>query len=242
MGKSSPFYRRFPPKTRFKELDQRIFISNDPPFVYFRIPKAANTNVIATLYFARHGNLEAPRREILAHKVSGLRPVDLTEDEVDRVLSAPSFSVVRNPYTRFLSAYINKMTRARDVRHKVLAALGKAEGESVSIDEFIGYLEDGGLRDDGHWCPQSWLIPVGARSLTYLGRIESIESDVEKILTGIYGRPIPFQNYNGGRSQSNDQVGMYLTADRKARIYRLYEEDFDELNYPTSLPLRAPEA
>lgn len=236
MGKNAPFYRRYPPRIPFKEQDQRVFISDDPPFVYFRIPKAANTNIVATLYYARHGHLDAPRKEIISYKLATRSPGDLAESEVDLILSATSFSVVRNPYTRFLSAYLNKMNQAHDVRHKVLTALGKPADHEVSIDEFIGYLEDGGIRQDGHWCPQSWLIPIGVRNLTHLGRVETLEADVEAILADIFGRPIAFQNYNGGQSRANDRIADYVTGDRQARIFRLYEEDFDELRYPAALP------
>lgn len=239
--KRSPFFARYPAKTLLRAVDRRICISDDPPFVYFRIPKAANTNVIATLFYAQHGHLDVSLRTVNAHKTSFRNASSLSADEVDSLLqSHTTFSVVRNPYTRFLSGYLEKLAEKRGPgagpRDKVVHWLDRDPKQPILIDEFLDYLEQGGRGKDPHWMLQSNLIPIGPERLDFIGRIESIGRDVPQILRKVFGRDIPFQTFNRNATSAGRRAPQMLTADHIARLKRIYAEDFERLGYSTVFP------
>lgn len=231
-----PFYQRFPARVSVKKLDQRICVSDDPEFVYFRIPKAANTNVIASLYYAVHGNLDVSINVVNQYKMSFRRPSGLSEFEVGSLLSTHvSFTVVRNPFARLLSVYLEKLVYGTTLKAPTLERLGKGPDGDISIDEFLEFLEGGGLRKDLHWCRQVDLVPVGIDKLSFVGRVESIAADVGGILSSIFGRPCIFRDFHQRRTNAASRIHEFLTPERQKKIVRLYGEDFEQLAYSTNL-------
>jgi hypothetical protein len=234
--RETPFYQRFPARQMVGKVDRHVCISDDPAFIYFRISKAANTNVTATLFYARHGHLNVGIDDINAYKLSFRRPSDLSEAEVDGLLDThPSFAVVRNPYARFLSAYLGKIANKTREKEKVAAWLGRELDQPILIEEFLDYLEQGGILRDPHWCRQTDMILIGVGRLRHLVRTESVERDLPPVLAEIFGRPIPFQNFNKRVRHASRRAPDLLSDELLARLHRLYRVDFRELGYPKKL-------
>lgn len=230
--RASPFFRRYP--TRLKAgADSRCALSDEHGFAYFRVPKAANTNVMASIYFAVHGHLDVPFQEWLPYKVSFRRPSSLSEEEVERFFKTyTTFSVVRDPATRTLSAYFNKIARQSREKPIVASRLGRPVEQPISFDEFLAFLEDGGRDLNPHWSRQVDLIPVGVERLDYLGRVENLDDDIAAILSSIFGRPLTLKNFNKHGTEATKRATSQLSADDRDRIYRLYDEDYHQLGYP----------
>src|SRR5690606_32687066 len=84
-----PFYRRYPPRFPVSVIDFRISIDHAARFCYFRIPKAANTTIIARLYMEQNGLREVDPSRLPDIKLNGYtRPSRLSRAEVDRVMSS----------------------------------------------------------------------------------------------------------------------------------------------------------
>jgi hypothetical protein len=231
-----PFYRRFPyrgPMDLFK-LDPRGAYSPLEPFFYNRIPKAANTTITQVLF--EHTRFR-PRQARRTHpKYQFLRPLWLSSREVLRLeRQAWVFTVVRNPYSRVLSAYLDKVVRRR---HQGLRFLTWAARHSQP-ESFLGfcrYLEAGGLFLDMHWAPQADILCLPLERFDFIGRVETLEEDLAHILQHLYGPeaggPAVRAGTTTGASARLDEA--YGPEERQI-VNRLYGRDFDQFGYDRRL-------
>ncbi|HJO36139.1 MAG: sulfotransferase family protein [Pseudomonadota bacterium] len=234
----SPFHRRFPSRSPEMALtvNRRIAVDTARRFIYFRVPKAANSTVVRSLM------ANDPSRYAKAAKRAFSRPDALSRRQV-RALPAGYFlfTVVRNPYARIASAYLDKVVRGAAsptlLSHaralKVLAHLGKPAGASVSFAEFCRYLAEGGIDGDPHWFRQVDLIPCGPERLHFIGRVESLAVDLASILARINGTPTPApeRDWVRHRTGANERLAALYDADTLAAVRTLYAEDFARLGY-----------
>src|SRR5437762_1100576 len=152
----------------------RIFCSPEFAFIYFRIPKSANSTVALTLAQCMGSGLSP------ADDMTGARSKDFGNRFLESKIFFPhqldryfTFTFVRNPFTRVLSAYLDKVaTRTA----KFQKALGLND-EEVSFSRFLERLNDGYLMKNVHWAPQVALLPVEPRRLSFLGHVENIDTD-----------------------------------------------------------------
>jgi hypothetical protein len=127
--------------------------------------------------------------------------------------------------------YRDKISGTGSKREYVNRFLGRPLNDTVSFDQFLYYLEHGGIALNPHWVPQATLIPGGIQNLDYWGKLESIETAFLHISTRIYGRPAPlrFASHNPTGSSLSDPL---LTQVNKQRLTKLYHSDFEAFSYP----------
>jgi len=85
-----------------------------------------------------------------------------------------------------------------------------------------------------HFWPQSKYIVLGdSIAIDYIGRIESIQKDFNKICDVLgLNKDLPHRN----KSQTERPVRRYYTSDATKRVVEeIYGEDFNRLNYERSL-------
>ena len=204
----------------------RSCISPQGGYCYFRIPKCANSTIVKTLAF---------------HDPSiGLRPDDIGGEAAKasfaHLLNAGvwfpeqllrryfCFTFVRDPYVRALSAYLDKGF--------------KVEVPLNCFADFLGYLENGGLYSNAHWAPQVSLIPVPVRRLDFIGKVETIDADLDTVGRRIFGDA----NWRGQvakqteRQGSANRLAEYYDESLRQRVFALYRADFETLGYSTDLP------
>ncbi len=228
----TPIFNIYKPNITLRMANSRCAISKQSQFVYFRIPKAANSTVISTLYFAENGEIADSFDAINTIKKSYFTPGNLNMDELEFVLSDYwKFTLVRNPYDRILSAYLDKIVRNRPQKEWAEIYFGKYK-DSITFDEFLDYLEFGnGVYDDPHWALQTDLIFMPLNEIDFVGRFENFENDIAIIAKNIFGREVDAVNWNPHSTESDSRRCEYLTVDRIRRIYRIYQKDFELLKY-----------
>ncbi|SEP14781.1 sulfotransferase family protein [Aquisalimonas asiatica] len=180
----TPFHSTYPSRSDFvmNHVDRRMAVDRERGFIYFRIPKAANSTICYRL--ARQKNPDIDNADDA--KRSFLRGSDLTWDEVKHLKDRfYLFTFVRNPYSRIASAYLDKVERMKPKQQQVLSNLQKGDGTPLTFLEFCRYLDRGGLYDDPHWFPQVDLIPADVDMLDFVGRVESLETDLSKVASTI---------------------------------------------------------
>lgn len=240
----SNYYKRSHPL--FKNVDKRVNIDwvinramlSDNKFCYFRIPKCANSTIVKTLlyyYPSYHydsndskGSLAKKAFRGSIYKVKKIDPITFSDNLF-------CFTFVRNPYSRLLSAYLDKLVsqvgkpKYAKIRSKILKTQKKTE---LSFNDFVSFLETDGLFSDPHWCPQYSLIPIPLDLLAYIGKVEQLHDDLGELIPKIFNI-----EYKGlvlreeGRQRAKEKSSHFYNEELIERVFNLYRKDFEYFGY-----------
>lgn len=228
----APFHWRFPSASRAMtyEVDRRIAVDRDRGFIYFRIPKAANSTVTATLFPSDQAEVapdEAKRAFVRASDLSRREVAELTQRFF-------LFTVVRNPYVRLASAYLHKIKNGIKARHQVLESFRCANPDEVSFAEFCRFIAEGGRNLNPHWYRQVDLIPCGVERLHFVGRVESLAEDMASITAriggGVRGK---MRNITVHGTGASEKLRELYSAETVAIVRESYAADFAKFGYRT---------
>lgn len=160
----SAFFRKFPSGDSVFLVNSRTLIDFQRQFVYSRIPKAANSTVVATLYVEETDHDTSKSVRYL--KRGEIAPVELSREQVSTLTdSFFKFTFVRNPYSRVVSCYLDKFLRPHSVGEKARRLMGMSSGSEVTFTRFLELIStDRGRLLDAHWARQTELLafPVTA--------------------------------------------------------------------------------
>jgi len=226
-----PFYRRHPyggPLGLFT-VDMRGAYSPEDGFFFNRVPKAANSTIMATLgdysgyskRFSRGGK-----------KSRFLRPARMSAAEVARMdAEAFRFTFVRDPYGRALSAFADKVVRKRKQARPFFRWLGRVE--APAFIDFLRFLEDGGAMSDAHWAPQSDLMLLPVAEFHLVGRLERLEADLSAVVERVFAPAAPLAIRRAGpRTDSHRSLEGAYTPEAIGIVNRVYAADFETFGYP----------
>jgi hypothetical protein len=227
-----PFYRKYGyalPVSIF-ELDLRVFISHELGVLFNGIGKAGHSSVVLNLAKAQYGeDLDIGG----AKKHAFAKPSSLSRDEVERLDEYFKFTLVRNPYTRTLSAYLDKVVRGKVVPEPLARS---TSGRAPSFLDFCLYLEDGGLHDALHWAPQTAQMVIPVSAFDKIARLESFNEDFDAVLRhiGLGERleALGIGKYDAHKTQSDQKRDQYYCSRSRDIIARLMADDFRLLGYP----------
>jgi len=140
------------------------------------------------------------------------------------------FSMVRDPFSRIASLYVNKF----EDQSKVSAAgyeyrryLGGYIPREIDFDRFVSKVCD--IPDnlsERHFKSQSYLLQVESSKIDYIGRLERVDTDY-KMLTQRFGLP-PLSMSNRSAGYSVDQ--MY-SVDSLKRVAQRFSDDVENFGY-----------
>ena len=171
-----------------------------------------------------------------AKKSAFKTPTSLGFSQVKEVLeNYYKFTFVRDPFSRILSAYLQKIeqgkgTRKAKYKKMIRKRLGLNPNHEISFDDFIHYLDQGGIMDDPHWIPQSYYIDMlGHDKLHFVGRVENLIQDLHKLYCEILGNDNFFlPKYKKKETGSTNQLDKYYTRKSKKMIENLYVKDLEK--------------
>jgi hypothetical protein len=229
---STPFHSHFKTRAAAKTVDSRAYVCAEKKYVYFRIPKAANSFIFANLIFLEKG-VRLSLSEADKQKNKGISLSSLSASEIETIMSDYyKFTFVRNPYTRVLSAYLDKIARKKKQSQIVYSALNKSPESIISFEEFLDFLTSREcLYSDPHWIPQSDLIPFANCELNHIGRLENIEEDLCVVTRYLFGTsdiiPLAISHATGANAAATD----LLNLNNVKLIYSIYNRDFERFGY-----------
>ncbi|MEA3438223.1 MAG: sulfotransferase family protein [Thermodesulfobacteriota bacterium] len=231
-NKNPAFYKAYPIKLNRNIIENGLAISTAHKYVYARVYKSANSTVISSLYNAENNNRIIGLDDIQKIKDNYFtKPGELSKIDLENLDSYYKFTIVRNPYRRILSAYLDKIKNRNGSKRKIVTKLlNKNPNDQITFNEFLGFLENGGLRQNGHWAPQTDFLVFPIDQYNYIGKLENLQKDLTHILTTTYGKDCPIVSVNEHKTDSRNKT-KELTASDKLRIYNLYMDDFKNFNY-----------
>ena len=224
----SPFFRAYPLRTKGMDINVnlRTAVDRQRGFIYFRIPKAANSTVMVNLL---EGELVGPSKNA---KRAYARVSSLSKEEVSKLTDRFFlFTVVRDPYSRVASAYLDKIVRGKRSA-KVCEKLSSLDGGDISFTDFCRYLQSGGVDGDPHWYRQVDLIPCGYDRLHFIGHLESLNTDLKHILQEIGSKPLEDnKSWDHHRTGAKSRLKELYTQECIDLVSSVYEEDFAAFGY-----------
>lgn len=217
------------------KLNPRAAFSPIELFFYNRIPKAANTTITSILHQSSKFRPAISRRHSNP-KYQFLTPFSMTGRQVENLeQNTFKFTFVRNPYTRTLSAFLDKVGRKRHQGRRFLA-WAETNNQPQSFLGFCRYLDTRGLFDDMHWAPQTKILFLAPNQFNFIGKVENIQIDLPHVLNTIFGaselKDVP---QLGTTTAASSHVLDAYGPEEAAIIQRLYADDFEQLGYDDRL-------
>ena len=192
-------------------------------------------------------------------------------DKVETLLNdgrAFRFAFARNPFSRIVSAYLNRVAnlglesydhsgyvvKAReDRRRKILAwKTGRDPGtvntgDDIGFEDFIRFVcQQDAFDMDRHWYFQGRTMHVDFIEYDFIGRVENFDSDFARVMQEIPQKP-NFKwcrdrlNATGGKAKRSSYRDFFSPELEKIFVER-FAEDFETFGYPdrvcTSKPVR----
>ena len=225
-------------RTRSKvEFQCQPLISLQRKYVFFPISKSANSSIKALLFRSELAgtHLQAPQRVHEAVSSPLVLPYQLGEECLAEVLENggfKKFTVVRNPYDRVLSCYLDRLQKEHTRPYKKIAkVLGTS---SISLGDFLEVVAEQRYEEmDIHYRPQSVEVAAGHVRFDVVGKFEHLEHDVKRIVELAYpelaGQKLGFRapDKTGAASRRREYYGR-----READLVRrIYKEDFEMFGY-----------
>lgn len=203
--------------------------------VYLNNPKVACSTIKAALWRQVAG--DPPEDHDSLHRLPG-SPFDPDARHLAWAEKAFVFTLVRNPYSRLLSAYLDKIRGRKGWGWSQLVVQHALNpDEAPSFDAFVEMIADDSPETlDAHWKPQVLNVLHPLLHPNFTGRFESIAEDLPAILAQAFGRPIPVARRDEHATGATEHLGVaFADPGTVARVRRLYAEDFDIWAYPTDL-------
>lgn len=206
--------------------------------IYNRIKKSANSTIVAFLDDVIDQKSYDTIKELKAHLV---KPENLSTSQVIELPSYYSFTFVRNPYDRVLSAYLEKLNGERILeKYRRLPGSGEASMEGFNL--FLSYLDAKGLYENRHWWPQTELLFQPAKDFSFIGKIEQMVSDMGKVLADNGFDPLlaaklerPHQKElergDARITSARTRTGAFYSERSVEIVSRLYQSDFETFGY-----------
>jgi hypothetical protein len=197
--------------------------------MYVRCQKCGTNTIIKSLV---DSYIESGFNDSLAEQ--SLTPFPRLDDIGFDVSEYTVFSVVRNPYTRVLSAYLNRMVNNRDETFLEFEKQYQISAENLSFKDFLLTISrDEPASLDRHWRPLSDLLAVRLFSYDHIGKIENIGDLKDDLLQRFFPVVAAFESGQSHSTNSSNKIRQYYTADEIDLVNAIYEEDFINFRYIT---------
>lgn len=221
----TPFYRRYPYRNgiSINSADARGCVDTRLGFFCNRIPKAANSTIVENLARLSFGE-DIPSKDA---KKRFTAPSQLNRSEVDQIEKMFRFAVVRNPFTRTLSAYLDKVERR-----------ARTTQQESSFCEFLQDLANGKLYSNAHWAPQHSLLLLPFDDFDFIGKVESLDKDLGHIRTRILGKQVQetITSFRANSTGAGKKLREYYDEETVRMVLELFRKDFELFEYPHELP------
>ena len=243
----------YPHLSRDKIVDSvayGTFVSLKHRILYTETPKPACTTIKHILRDLSQapplkyeiGPLHESRRDMFIHVRANVplpSLVDLNNDTQEQVLRDSAFfrfCIVRNPYSRVISAWRNKVIQCEPgyelLYERLTGTPPPLEGKPTpSFSTFLRFLQTEQDLDacNPHWQRQAAHVLFSAIRYTHIGKLENLPETLSKLQSHL-GTSVSLTLPNKNRSASDVRYSC-LTQSTAELIYHMYKDDFTTFQY-----------
>lgn len=221
----TPFYKKYPFQghTSARSADDRGCIDFELGIFCNRVPKAANSTIVSNLVQLKLGEEIASPQAKKVFKT----PSQLTRGELGRFDTLFKFAVVRDPFSRTLSAYLDKIDRKFN-----------QDGEKISFKDFLKSLKNGKLHTNLHWAPQTSIFLIPFEEFDFVGKFENLNDDLAFIISKIKGKndaDSTFSRKGPPSTSASDKIKKYYDDECIKLMQELFAKDFELLDYKNTI-------
>jgi hypothetical protein len=232
----------------WQEFQDHTNISLRHRYVYFSIAKVATTSIKHCLFAIEYEGQPREALSLYDKRASPLlSPFQLRDSDFLEILSEPSFfkfAIVRNPYSRLLSCYLDRILTkssrpSRNFRH-FLQAQG-VDPDPLTFDIFIrAVCKQASPRMNAHWRVQYDDLCFPEVDFDFIGHFEDLWDDLAIVSRRIWGRLRPeFKPtdvvHSPKKTGATDLIQEYYTQELADLVYERYSADFKTFGYDRSL-------
>jgi len=203
-----------------------IQVDNEKKLLYIVIPKAGSTAIKYEFIWKNlFGNNVPPE---IAQKRNAILGYHFTKS-LEPYKDYFKFTVVRDPYTRFLSAFFHVIHKGyrKDYNFEIIRSLGIEDWPDEIVNdpnEFLHNVTKEILNRNPHTALQTYLLPRDLKELDYIGQLENKE-ELGSTLSQMLNVDIRFdlQHFKG-------PVRDYYSVNiNRKRFNQLFMEDYETL-------------
>lgn len=229
------------------EINSVIHISLKHRYVFIEMPKVASSTIKLRLmnHEALGLGVKIGNPHPMPLESPFVKPYQLDRQTLSDIMDDPTyvkFCFVRNPFTRILSAYLDKIERGETEKRQILRILGHDPNDlkrEVTFLEFLKALSQmQPAQMDKHWRPQSLQSFSPYLTHGFIGKFENLDPDLKR-LSNLISLDLVTQNtvHNAHKTGAADKIGTYYTEDCINLIIKVYAQDFKIFSYSTKLPV-----
>jgi len=204
---------------------RRATVFSEKALIYNRVHKNANTTIMKIFDASLSGEINR-RDEWLDYPTLGTYPIG----EIDKLKSCNTLVVIRNPYSRVLSAFLDKFRHER-----IVSRFGSFAFDPPGFKSFLISLTENGDRWNHHWSPQSDHIFMPLKHFSHIIKFENL--DIELLPTI---RSLGFElshvdtAIKGGtfhKTNASDLLNRYYDKESRFLVRKIFARDFEFLGY-----------
>lgn len=238
-----PVTRAYVKAMGWRSVNFHTHISLVNKYVYIEVPKAGCGTMKATLGALEGARLnETHAQRFLDKPHNGVksgahvRPYQLPNDVLEEVFTSKNyqrFTVVRDPRTRVLSGYLEKITQGLRQSAEISEVLGNKDPRDITFTEFLQVIRDQSSKEqDPHWRRQSDHIGFGIIAYDRIIHLEDLNDSWSDIASLTNTPDLDGQYYCKTSTHAGTRTGEYQSEESDALIAEIYATDFAKLGYP----------
>lgn len=241
---SAPTKAAIRQRKRIGDFERNTNISLLNKYVYFAVDKAANSTIKQCLFEIEYSPIGATPLTLFDKRCSPLlSPYQLPSDLKQQALMSDEFfrfAFVRNPYSRLLSCYLDRILRQTSRPRRELNIELKKRGTSTAEVTFEAFVQitcnQRSPAQNSHWRRQYDDLCCDLVELHYIGRFETLWSDMARVSERIFGKLMPEMCDRGinkapTQTSADQQVRQYYTQELADLVFESYEQDFKSFGY-----------
>jgi Sulfotransferase family len=211
--------------------------------IYIETPKVGCTAIKQILQYSElnYDSSKLPD-DVHDRRLSPLKSPKNNEAEFLACLASEeyfTFSFVRNPFTRVLSAYLDKIIGRPGVTTPIQQKMGIDPNTYIpTFPEFIDLVYATPASDmNPHWAPQTFLLGFEKVRYDYLGRFEFFRPSIDHLVSRT-SLQVPAGALSHGKEHATDasvKAGDYYTKAIIEQVLEIYCDDFRYLGYGWSI-------